>query len=121
MSSSDDNVQFASLLQTLAENLILSQLRLDQDYAQSLTEFLALLRTEATASEVLPQFVPAAYTIDNTTLAVAVRLTQTQENEAAIGVKLLHLGYQQKYSYAEFTSSQLQITVQRVPFAPEGR
>lgn len=120
MSQANEPENFAALLQALAENLVLGQLRLDQDYNQRLQEWIALMKREPAAASLLRQLMPAAMVMDHTTLELAVQMEQAKSEATTIGVKMLNLSYQRKYSYSEFTSSQLQITVQRVPFAPKG-
>ena len=104
----------------MALNLAHQRVRLDLEYERQLQDFLPILRLakELGYEDLGRALAPVQIVIDKAEARVEMHLSNSREDEFAINVRPLNLGYSQKYKHSRFVKNCVQITVQSVPLNP---
>ncbi|HEY0405122.1 MAG TPA: hypothetical protein VGC89_05310 [Pyrinomonadaceae bacterium] len=107
-------------LSGLAQNLSHQQLRLNEEYEERLAEFRPIFELARSLGyeDVARTIAPAQVVMEKAELQVDVRLSRSREQEFAITVRPLNLGFTRKYKYSEFADNRLRLTLQSIPLAP---
>ena len=113
-------IELGELFQTLAEDLIREQQRLDQEYVDGLLEFAPILQAarEQGVEPLARSLAPAALNLTQVEIRLDFHFAHHLTSEFALGLRLINLGYWRKYSLSEFIRNNLQLTIQRAPFPP---
>lgn len=121
MPHSSNTIQFAELLVSLAQEIPLQQARLDADFLARFESFAPLLLAakKEGCEDLVRTIAPLMMTFNEVEIKTAFHLARSREKQFALSLRLLNLGYNRRYAYADFTHSHLEIKVQRNPLSPE--
>jgi hypothetical protein len=116
-------ISFDGLFFSLASEIGRQQARLDEDYRARLTAFLFLLRAakELGAETLAREIAPASLALNNTEIETEFRFARSREEQSAVKIQPLDIGFMRRYAYSEFAQSRLLFKVERIPFAPKPR
>ena len=105
----------------LTEEISDQQARLDKDYQERLQAYLPLLEeARALGYETFArELAPAAMVFTNTEISLQFRFAQSIEQQFALKVQLLDLGFMRRYAHSQFAQNSLQVNVLRIPWSPK--
>jgi hypothetical protein len=111
------------LLCGLALRLRGEQRRLDEDHAERLAAFKAVIEAaRAAGDEQLARgLAPPSVVVAVAEVETRLRLSVGGEGGFALKVQPLDLGFMRRYAHSAFAQSTLEVTVRRVPAAPGRR
>jgi hypothetical protein len=120
MATSEESFELTVLLSEMAHNLTHEQVRLDADYAARLQAFLPVLQAaHATSYESLARaLAPMLLVVARAELRAEVQLARTEEQQFALSVRPINIGFTRKYQHSRFVRHTLELIVTRVPCPP---
>jgi hypothetical protein len=110
-------VEFRKLLQVLSREMVAEQLPLDQQYALRLRDFLPILRLgiETGNTALACSLVPPALTVQDIKISLECHLSETVGREVSLGVQLINLGFERRFSRSRYLRSTLNIHLKQTP------
>jgi hypothetical protein len=111
-------VQLTELLIELSKEMCDQQTRLDCDNRERISAYLPLLAYARAAGfeTFVQQLAPAAMVLGDSELTMQFRFAGSVEQQAALKVQLLDLGFRRRYAHSDFAQNSLQVNLVRIPW-----
>lgn len=122
MTAPDGFVRLTELLKSLARQIVDQQERLDDEHARRLDALARVLKeAPAPLAVELSQLVSSdRLALGEVEIEVSCGVSSSRERQAAVGVRLVNLGFQRRYAHTSYAESAVRLSVRRLPLDTAG-